>query len=351
MTMPAVDAVDLQVRAGEFLTLLGPSGSGKSTLLGLIAGFTKPSGGRVVLDEQDVTDIPPHRRNIGMVFQNYALFPHLSALDNVAFGLRRRGVPRREAVHRARAALERVDLAGMAGRRPHELSGGQQQRVAVARAIVFEPRLVLMDEPFGALDRRLREDMQLEMMRLHKELGMTFIFVTHDQEEALSMSDRIAVMQDGRIAQIGSPAELYEHPQSRFVAGFLGDSNVFSGRTISSNELDSALGLLHVEAAAPEAECALLVRPEHARLTTSSHRSEGNSNSLPCTVEEIVYLGATRRVLVRFNNGQPGLVNAPATNQQTPHVGDRAYFEWEVKAGHLIRGEPVAATADAIEVG
>jgi putative spermidine/putrescine transport system ATP-binding protein len=351
MTVPAVDEVDLVIEAGEFLTLLGPSGSGKSTLLGLIAGFSTPSGGRVILDGKDVTAIPPHRRNIGMVFQNYALFPHMSALDNVAFGLRRRGVGRKDAASRAREALGQVDLAALADRRPNELSGGQQQRVAVARAIVFGPRLVLMDEPFGALDRRLREGMQLEMLRLHQDLGMTFIFVTHDQEEALSMSDRIAVMQDGRIEQVGTPTELYDYPASRFVAGFLGDSNMFVGRSSSPSVVDTAVGQLRVPTTVLDRECAVLVRPENARLTYTAATSRVDVNSVPCTIEEVVYLGATRRVMVRFGNGRHGIVSSPARGGEEIRLGDRTYFEWDVSAGHVIADGPSVPDAATVEVG
>jgi putative spermidine/putrescine transport system ATP-binding protein len=350
MNNPAVDEVSLTVQEGEFLTLLGPSGSGKSTLLGMIAGFSSPTSGRVILDGHDVTRIPPHRRNIGMVFQNYALFPHLSALDNVAFGLRRRGIRRGEAARRAQVALGQVDLEAYAQRRPHELSGGQQQRVAVARAIVFEPRLVLMDEPFGALDRRLREGMQLEMMRLHNELGTTFIFVTHDQEEALSMSDRIAVMEEGKLEQVGSPTELYEHPASRFVARFLGDSNLFTGRIAAPGVLDTDLGPLQVHVDTPAGDCTLLVRPENAHLVPERAPSPSASNHLSCVVEEIVYLGATRRIAVRFDTGLAGIVSSPARADGELRVGDRSYFAWDTAAAHLI--EPTSASdRDMVEVG
>jgi putative spermidine/putrescine transport system ATP-binding protein len=267
----------------------------------------------------------------------------MSALDNVAFGLRRRGVPRKQAALRAREALDQVSLTALADRRPHELSGGQQQRVAVARAIVFSPRLVLMDEPFGALDRRLREGMQLEMMRLHKELGMTFIFVTHDQEEALSMSDRIAVMQDGQIEQVGTPTELYEHPTSQFVARFLGDSNLFLGRSDGAHVIETPVGPLRVQNALPRSECALLVRPEAARLATTRRTTDSNSNSVACTVEEVVYLGATRRVMVRFDNGEHGIVKAPARGTDDLRVGDRCFFEWATSAGHVIADPEVGS--------
>ena len=219
----AVDGVSLDIRSGEFLTLLGPSGSGKTTTLMMIAGFETPTAGDIAIDAKSVVAMPPYRRNIGMVFQNYALFPHLTVADNIGFPLKQRGVPKAERAKLVAEALELVHLPGYGARYPRQLSGGQQQRVAVARAIVFKPRLLLMDEPLGALDKQLRENLQLEMRRLHADLGITFIYVTHDQEEALTMSDRIAVMNDGKVAQVGRPEDLYDRPTSRFVAGFIGE--------------------------------------------------------------------------------------------------------------------------------
>ena len=221
----AVDGVSLDIRSGEFLTLLGPSGSGKTTTLMMIAGFETPTAGDIAIDAKSVVAMPPYRRNIGMVFQNYALFPHLTVADNIGFPLKQRGVPKAERAKLVAEALELVHLPGYGARYPRQLSGGQQQRVAVARAVVFKPRLLLMDEPLGALDKQLRENLQLEMRRLHADLGITFIYVTHDQEEALTMSDRIAVMNDGKVAQVGRPEDLYDRPTSRFVAGFIGESN------------------------------------------------------------------------------------------------------------------------------
>ncbi len=221
----AVDDVTLTVVPGEFLALLGPSGSGKSTILMSIAGFESPTGGQILMDNVDCTHIPPYRRNVGMVFQNYTLFPHLSVLDNVAFPLKMRGLGKAERHAQAELALKSVHLAGYGARMPNQLSGGQQQRVALARAIVYKPRLLLMDEPFSALDKKLRQEMRLETKRLHAELGLTVVFVTHDQEEALTMADRVAVLKDGRLQQIGSPRDLYERPLNLFVAGFIGDMN------------------------------------------------------------------------------------------------------------------------------
>src|SRR5882672_9806534 len=221
----AVAGVSLGIDSGEFLTLLGPSGSGKTTTLMMIAGFEVPTAGDIAIDGASVVAVPPYRRNIGMVFQNYALFPHLTVAENIGFPLKQRRVAKAERTRLVGQALELVHLPGYAHRYPRQLSGGQQQRVALARAIVFQPRLLLMDEPLGALDKQLRENLQLEMRRLHADLGITFIYVTHDQEEALTMSDRIAVMNHGKVAQVGRPEDLYDRPTSRFVAGFIGESN------------------------------------------------------------------------------------------------------------------------------
>jgi ABC-type Fe3+/spermidine/putrescine transport system ATPase subunit len=222
----AVDAVTLDIKAGEFFSLLGPSGCGKTTSLRMIAGFEMPDSGRVHVGGQDITDVPVHRRDMGMVFQSYALFPHRTVAENVAFGLRMREVPKPEIQRRVAAALAQVALTGLEERKPGQLSGGQQQRVALARALVIEPRVLLCDEPLGALDRKLRQQMQFELKELQRRLGVTLVFVTHDQEEALAMSDRIAVMNHGRVEQVGAPTEIYEHPRTRFVADFIGEINL-----------------------------------------------------------------------------------------------------------------------------
>src|SRR5580698_7950692 len=225
----AVRGVSLDIRSGEFLTLLGPSGSGKTTTLMMIAGFEVPSAGDIAIDGRSVVALPPHKRNIGMVFQNYALFPHLTVAENIGFPLKQRGVDRATRARKVAESLELVRLPGYQARTPRQLSGGQQQRVALARAIVFRPRLLLMDEPLGALDKQLREGLQFEMRRLHADLGITFIYVTHDQQEALTMSDHIAVMNEGLIAQVGSPEDIYDRPCDRFVAAFIGESNFLPG--------------------------------------------------------------------------------------------------------------------------
>ena len=227
--VPAVDGVSLTIEPGEFFSLLGPSGCGKTTTLRMIAGFEAPDAGRIHVAGRDITDVPVHHRDMGMVFQSYALFPHRSVVENVAFGLRMRAVPKAEIASRVRSALEQVALTGYEHRKPGQLSGGQQQRVALARAIVIRPSVLLCDEPLGALDRKLRQQMQFELKQLQKELGVTLVFVTHDQEEALAMSDRVAVMNAGRIEQVGTPGETYERPLTRFVADFIGEINLFDG--------------------------------------------------------------------------------------------------------------------------
>src|SRR6266702_5275377 len=230
----AVDGVTLDIAAGEFFSLLGPSGCGKTTSLRMIAGFELPDSGRVHVGGKDITDLPVHRRDMGMVFQSYALFPHRTVAENVAFGLRMREVPRAEIERRVKAALALVALTGLEERKPGQLSGGQQQRVALARALVVEPPVLLCDEPLGALDRKLRQQMQFELKELQKRLGVTLVFVTHDQEEALAMSDRIAVMNSGRVEQIGTPVEIYDQPETRFVADFIGDTNIFRGERVAN---------------------------------------------------------------------------------------------------------------------
>ena len=222
----AVDDIDATIHAGEFFSLLGPSGCGKTTTLRMIAGFVRPTSGEILLDGVDVAQVPPHRRNVHTVFQNYALFPHLNVFDNIAFGLRRRKVDKAEVTRRVNESIELVELSGLAGRRPLQLSGGQQQRVALARALVLRPALLLLDEPLGALDAKIRKQLRIELKALQEEVGITFIFVTHDQEEALSMSDRVAVMSNGKIEQVGTPATVYEDPATVFVADFLGISNL-----------------------------------------------------------------------------------------------------------------------------
>jgi len=291
----ALEPVWLRVRRGEFLTLLGPSGCGKTTLLSLIAGFLEADKGEIFIGEDLVTKVPPHRREIGIVFQNYALFPHMRVAQNVAYGLRTRRVSRAETRERVRDALALVKLADFADRRPRQLSGGQQQRVALARALVIRPRVLLLDEPFSALDRNLRTAMQVELKEIQSRLGLTTVFVTHDQSEALSLSDRIAVMSRGRIRQIGSPSEIYDRPQSHFVSTFVGDANLFAATLVDrsgpSATLDIAgtcatLATYQDELPAP-GPVTLFVRPEQCRLTAA-----GEAGTIPATVALSVYQGS-----------------------------------------------------------
>ncbi len=284
----AVDGVDLQIADGEFFSMLGPSGSGKTTVLRLVAGFELPTAGSVLLGGQDVSRAAPFQRDVNTVFQDYALFPHMSVLDNVGYGLRVKGVGRPERRRRAEEALELVRLGGYGGRRPSQLSGGQRQRVALARALVNRPRVLLLDEPLGALDLKLREQMQVELKGIQRDVGITFLFVTHDQEEALTMSDRVAVFNAGRIEQVGTPAEVYEWPRTAFVAGFVGTSN-----------------LLHEQAsrAVLGREGVFSIRPEKLRVAAAGAVVGDGEIAADGTVREVVYAGATTRLVVGLDAG------------------------------------------------
>jgi putative spermidine/putrescine transport system ATP-binding protein len=300
----AIENLDLDIAEGEFFTLLGPSGSGKTTSLRVIAGFEQPDEGHVELAGVDVTRVPPSERDVNTVFQDYALFPHMSVQENVEYGLRVKGVSRRDRRVKAQEVLERVRLPNVASRRPVQLSGGQRQRVALARAIVNSPSVLLLDEPLGALDLKLRQEMQVFLKALQRDLGITFVYVTHDQEEALTMSDRLAVFNDGRIEQVGAPADVYEHPQTEFVAGFVGVSNVFErdGQRIT-------------------------VRPEKIHLNEESGPGE------PGTVREVVYVGSVTRYLVDLDAGGELVVvrqNLEATSQDVLEArGKRVRLEWK----------------------
>lgn len=292
-SVSALANIDLRVRQGELLTILGPSGSGKTTLLKVIAGFETPDEGSVFLGDQDITFMPPAKRDIGMVFQNYALFPHMTVAQNVAFPLQMRKVAKNECIQRVQDALALVDLAAFGERLPKQLSGGQQQRVALARAVVFGPRLLLLDEPFGALDRKLREHMQLEVRRLQRRLGLTAVFVTHDQEEALVLSDRIAIMENGRIAQLGTPQEIYRRPNNRFVASFIGESNLLRATVHADGDavLENGLRLpLPQGDFAASNTIGMLLRPERVRQITGTASAD---TVLQGTISEVVYLGET----------------------------------------------------------
>jgi spermidine/putrescine transport system ATP-binding protein len=307
----AVDGIDLVIGEGEFFSLLGPSGCGKTTTLRMIGGFEEPTDGQILLYGSDVVGVPPNRRDVNMVFQSYALFPHMSVFDNVAFGLERKSVAKAEVVRRANEMLELVQLEGKSDRRPRELSGGQQQRVALARALVNRPRALLLDEPLAALDLKLRQAMQLELKRIQREVGITFVFVTHDQNEALTMSDRLVVMNAGRIEQLGSPREVYEHPRTRFVAGFIGTSNLLNGtvRTIDGTTavLETAPEENLVVADASRADASvgrmldLTVRPE--KIVLSIERPDPGRCALRGRVREVVYLGTSTQYAVTTSQG------------------------------------------------
>jgi putative spermidine/putrescine transport system ATP-binding protein len=293
----AVDGVDLSILPGEFFAMLGPSGSGKTTCLRLIAGFEQPDAGHIEIFGEKVEGLPPYRRAVNTVFQDYALFPHLSVGDNVAYGLRVRGVGRAERDKRAREALAMVKLAGMEGRRPAQLSGGQRQRVALARALIVRPKVLLLDEPLGALDLKLREEMQLELKGLQRALGLSFVFVTHDQGEALSMADRVAVFNEGRIVQVGPPEEVYERPRTRFVAGFVGSANVLSAAE------SEALG-------APARPSSL--RPEKIALIPAGTLAPAGAVVLEAAVIDVSYQGPVRRITARTHAGLVLVAAVPA---------------------------------------
>jgi putative spermidine/putrescine transport system ATP-binding protein len=300
----AVDGVDLELARGEFVTFLGPSGSGKTTTLQMIAGLQRPSGGRILLEGAPLDPLPPHRRNIGMVFQHYALFPHMTIAGNIAFPLEMRRVPAEEIRRRVGEVLDLVGLPDLADRYPAQLSGGQQQRVALARALVFRPPLLLMDEPLGALDRKLREQMQIEITRIHRELDASIVYVTHDQEEALVMSDRIAVFRDGRIDQLGTARELYERPRTSFVAGFIGETNFFPGRVLWRDgtlcALDTPAGKVVGVPAGPLAEgeaAVLAVRPERIAFTD-------DADGLEARVGDVIYLGNQMKYVLTLPDGR-----------------------------------------------
>ena len=299
----AVDAMDLVIFEGEFLSLLGPSGCGKTTTLNLIAGFVEPTAGRILIDSEDVTGLPAHLRGLGVVFQSYALFPHLSVFENVAFGLRERRTPSAEIVRRVGEALELVQLDRQGGQRPAELSGGMQQRVALARALVYRPRVLLLDEPLAALDKKLREEMRDELRAIQRSVGITTVFVTHDQAEALGLSDRIAVMSRGRIEQLGAPREIYERPASRFVADFIGASTVLRGCAVAEDRValspDLTIRVSGGSLLRVGDQIELAIRPERVRLAAAA--GEGTAEA---RIEGLVYQGALTEVSARLADGQ-----------------------------------------------
>ncbi|MFF4476762.1 ABC transporter ATP-binding protein [Streptomyces sp. NPDC001520] len=328
-----IEDASIDIASGEFVTFLGPSGSGKTTTLSLIAGFAKPTSGRVEIGGRDVTDLPASRRNLGVVFQNYALFPHMSVRDNVAFGLHGRGLSKSEASERIDEALRLVHLTGYDDRAPKQLSGGQQQRVALARALVYRPPVLLMDEPLSALDKALRDQMQVEIGRIHREIGTTFLFVTHDQGEAMGLSDRIVLFNNGRIEQVGSPSDLYERPRTLFAARFLGESNVFTGHSRGGEMAydGRSLSVLHSEASG---DVALIIRPEHMVVVTDHHRPS-EFNTLPAVVTDVSYNGSFRRILIQFPDGTSGRLHEPV-GEPTLSVGGSVMVGWHPANGVVV---------------
>jgi len=304
----AVDGIDLHIPAGEFFSLLGPSGCGKTTTLRMIAGFEQPTSGEILLDGTDVAYTPPHHRNVNTVFQNYALFPHLNVYDNIAFGLKREKCPKDEIRERVGKALELVQLPGYERRQPSQLSGGQQQRVALARALVLNPAVLLLDEPLGALDAKLRKALQIELKSLQQEVGITFLYVTHDQEEALTMSDRLAVMNGGHIEQVGAPQDVYEDPETLYVADFLGVSNLMEATIVSSgtSACQVALDGYELQTRGTDrdvtGEAKIVIRPERVEL--EEHGSPSGPNRIPGMVERVVYVGSAIQVIVRGATGE-----------------------------------------------
>ena len=351
---PAVRDVNLDIASGEFMTFLGPSGSGKTTTLNMIAGFVSVTSGQILIAGEDVARMPAHKRDIGMVFQHYALFPHMTAAQNVAFPLEQRKVPKDEIQRRVSAALTSVHLEDFSARLPRQLSGGQQQRVAVARSIVYNPRVLLMDEPLGALDKRLREQLQLEITRLHRELGLTFVYVTHDQEEALALSDRIAVFNEGGIEQVGTPDELYERPSTVFVAEFLGDSNVLRGTlspeggTLRGKHYDLVLGN-GPNRVRPGGAGAVVIRPERMHIMTEGQSPALGQNVLEATVAEVVYLGAARKVALEFPWGLRGLVRESMQTASSAERGSRVRVAWAPEDCVLVPDGPDMYVDDLAE--
>jgi spermidine/putrescine transport system ATP-binding protein len=343
----AVERVDLKIAEGEFFSLLGPSGCGKTTTLRMIAGFEEPTNGQILLHGRDMVGVPPFRRDVNMVFQQYALFPHMDVFENVAFGLRRKKVDKAEIARRVAEALALVELEGREKRRPRQLSGGQQQRVALARALVNRPRALLLDEPLGALDLKLRQAMQLELKRIQREVGITFVYVTHDQEEALTMSDRLVVMNAGRIEQLGSPRELYEHPATRFVANFIGTSNVLTGRLERRGDAWAFRGLgpdqrvLVAEAgqAGEDQDVEVAVRPEKIVLRTEQDPPPPDRSALRVKVDEIVYLGTSTQYRTVTDGGDVVAVyrqNASATPGADVLAGQVGWLEWPPEHSYVL---------------
>jgi spermidine/putrescine transport system ATP-binding protein len=341
-TVTAVDAIDIQVRPGEFLSLLGPSGCGKTTTLRMLAGFEDPDEGQIRISGTAVRGVPPHKRNVNTVFQNYALFPHMTAAENVAYGLRQKKVDKGEIGRRVGEALEMVKMSRLAARRPREMSGGQQQRIALARALVNRPSLLLLDEPLGALDRKLREEMQIELKLLQAQVGITFIFVTHDQDEALSMSDRIAVMLDGRIEQLADPDTVYDNPRSAFVAGFIGKQNFFEGTARDAGSTVEGDGWRIRSSLEPigtvDGRGALAaVRPE--AVTVSDDQPSDGGNAISGELASISHLGDVIQFVVLTPGRKEVIARLPRPGAPRLQVGGRVWCSWEAGRTHVFGAE------------
>jgi len=338
----AVDNVSLEIRDGEFLSLLGSSGAGKTTILQMIAGFTQVDSGSISIGSQDITYTPSHKRSVNTVFQDYSLFPHMTVADNVAYGLRQDGVPSDERRTRVKEALEMIEMQSMANRKPDELSGGQQQRVALARALVKRPMVLLLDEPLGALDRRLRQQMQVELKQLQRDIGITFVFVTHDQEEALAMSDRIVVMRGGKIEQIGTPNELYDQPESAFVAGFVGDQNFLKGNFIpADNTLITDDGIIITASCITQGvnkKAIAAVRPENISLSNLEPNEQ--SNKAPGTIFQIVHLGNILKFVIRMASGLE--ISCRQARKSAPgfNIGDKVWLAWSQDDTAIFPADP-----------
>jgi putrescine transport system ATP-binding protein len=343
----AVDSVNLRIYKGEMFALVGASGCGKTTLLRMLAGFASPSGGRILIDDVDMTSVPPHERPVNMMFQSYALFPHMTVEENVGYGLRRMALEAGERTKRIREALDMVQLGSMAKRKPHQLSGGQRQRVALARALIRRPKVLLLDEPLSALDKKLREQTQFELMNIQDQVGITFVFVTHDQDEAMALSTRIAVMNRGQLVQVGTPSEIYEFPQNRFVADFIGTTNLFEG-TVSGNEPG------HIVVHSAEAGCDLIVddvgrfgggqrvwvalRPEKIRL--SKEPASGGVNQIKGMVWELGYLGNRSTYRIKTETGKLVTVfaqNDRRTSEWSIDWSDEVYLSWTANCAVLLQ--------------
>jgi spermidine/putrescine transport system ATP-binding protein len=354
----AVADLSLEIGQGEFFTLLGPSGCGKTTTLRMVAGFEELTAGQVLIAGEDVAGLPPHKRPTNTVFQSYALFPHLSVSDNVAFGLRRKRVGKDEIKRRVASELERVGLAREAHRKPNQLSGGQQQRVALARALVNFPKVLLLDEPLGALDLKLRKGLQLELKQIQREVGITFVYVTHDQEEALTMSDQIAVMNLGRVEQVADPEQVYERPETTFVAGFIGVSNLMPATVEAGGgvHLDNGPTVPAAEDGfRPGERCQAVVRPEKLHIGRVDERADGDLPSVEGTVESSVYLGTSTQIVVDLGDDVRMTVLHPnaseAERQRLPGGGARVRLSWHPDHMHLVRESAASPEATGAPQG